>query len=106
MNIDDILDEIADGIVDIVKNGAATFADEAKQDLKAFLTDSEEDLKRYAQLLLEGKLTKADFKFLVGMKADGAEMLALSAKGIARTRIKHLLNSIRDLIIKTVFAAI
>ncbi len=42
----------------------------------------------------------------MGAKATNAKMLTLSAKGIAKTKIKHLRDSLKDLIINTVVSAI
>ncbi|MEO1640480.1 MAG: hypothetical protein AAFU41_14665 [Pseudomonadota bacterium] len=106
MNLDKIFEEIADGIKEIVKNGAKAFADEAEKDLRAFLKDSEEDLKRYSRMFADGAISKFEYQFLVKMKADGAEMLAVSAKGIAKARYKHLLESVRNLIVSSVMAAL
>lgn len=106
MNIDDVFDQIKDDLKQLVKNAAKTFANEAEQDLKAFLDDSEDDLKRYSRMFKNGDISKFEYKFLVKMKADSAEMLAVSAKGIARARYKHLLDNVRDLIVGSVTAAI
>ena len=106
MDIDAVFDDIKDGILVIVKNAAKAFANEAEKDLKAFLRDAESDLKRYTRMLKNNEISKAEYKFLVQMKVDGAEMLALSAAGIARARVKHLVDSIRDLIVSSVFAAL
>ena len=106
MDTDAILDAIQDGLVDLVKNAAKTFANEAERDLKAFVKESEEDIRRYAKLFAEGKLSEFELKFLMKMKADNAELLAISAKGIARARVKHLMNSMKDLIVSTILAAV
>jgi hypothetical protein len=106
MDVDAALEEIKDGVVDLVKNAMNAFFDEAKEDLENLLEDSKEDLKRYAQMLSKGELTKGEFEFLLGAKVTNAKMLALSSKGIAKTRIKRLKTSITDLVLKVVFAAI
>ncbi len=101
-----VLETIESGLKDLIKNAAKTFANEAEKDLKAFLKESKEDIKRYAQLFADGKLSEFELKFLMKMKTDNAELLAISAKGIARARTKHLMNSMKDLIVSTILSAV
>ncbi|MDA5556221.1 hypothetical protein [Shimia sp. MMG029] len=106
MDTDAVLNAIEEGLTELIKNAAKTFSNEAERDLKAFVKESEEDIRRYAKLFAEGKLSQFELKFLMKMKTDNAELLAISAKGIARARIKHLMNSMKDLIVSTILAAV
>lgn len=106
MDVDEVFETIRDGVVVLVATAAKTFTTEAKSDFDAFFTEASTDLKRYTHSFAGGHLTRVEYELLVGAKATNAKMLALSAKGIARARIKHLQNSIRDLILNTVFAAL
>ncbi len=106
MSINKAFEDIKSGISDLIENAIKAFADDAKSDFSDFLADSEDDLRRYAELLANGSIQRIEFDFLVGSKASNAKMLALSAKGIAKARIKHLRDSLRDLIINSVVAAI
>lgn len=106
MNFDAVFDEIKAGVLVLITNTVKTFADDARSDLFAFLDGSKDDLKRYAEMYARGQLHKLELEFLVGAKATNAKLMALSAKGIAKSRLKHLRDSLRDLILNTVFAAI
>ncbi|MEL6450775.1 MAG: hypothetical protein AAFQ19_05910 [Pseudomonadota bacterium] len=106
MDFDAVLDEIKDGIVVLVKTAIKTFAEDAKADLLGFVEDSKADLKRYAEMLARGDLHKLEFEFLVKAQVTNAKLLALSAKGIAKARLKHLRDSLKDLILRSVFAAL
>ncbi|WP_158966895.1 hypothetical protein [Chachezhania sediminis] len=106
MSLDEAVDAIKEGLPDLVENVAKSFADDARADLLAFLADAQDDLKRYAQELADKKLKRDEFEFLVKMKAEQAQMLAVSAKGIARARLKHLMDGFKSLVIKSLLAAI
>jgi len=106
MDFEAVFDEIRQGVVVLATNTMKTFAEDAKSDMYAFLDSSKDDLKRYAEMYARGQLHKLELEFLVGAKATNAKLMALSAKGIAKSRLKHLRDSLRDLILNTVFAAI
>ena len=106
MNFDNVFETIKDGVAELAKNAISAFANDAKTDLLEFLKDARKDLERWSKLLAQGQLTRDEFEFLVGAKATNAKMLTLSAKGIAKTKIKHLRDSLKDLIINTVVSAI
>lgn len=106
MDFEAVFDEIKTGVLVLITNTVKTFAEDAKSDIFSFLEGSKEDLKRYTEMYARGQLHKLELEFLVGAKATNAKLMALSSKGIAKSRLKHLRDSLRDLILNTVFAAI
>ncbi|MEO1518645.1 MAG: hypothetical protein AAFV95_26765 [Bacteroidota bacterium] len=75
----------------------------AARDAKKMLTKMKKDLKRWADLLDEGRLTTSDFEFLVASQASSIKMSALERAGLAEIRVDHFRKSIINLIIDTVF---
>lgn len=106
MDIDEIFEDIAKGVVVLVSSAAKNYATQATDDFAAFFKDAGEDMKRYSKWYLAGELTKVEYELLIKAKTTNLKMLELSAIGIGQTRIKHLQTSVRDLILKTVFAAL
>ncbi len=106
MKIDDIIDELRKGILDLAKNTVEEFVQHAKDDFEDFISATRDDVERWTIALAEGKLTADEFRFLLKMRADLAEMHALTSVGIAATRLKRFRDGMISLIIKTIFAAL
>lgn len=98
---DDFKDALEDGIEDLAKETVKDFADEALNDGKAFLRETEDDLKRWTKLLASGDLSQDDFKWLVQSKKDVAQMVALTQKGLALTKIDNFRQGMLDLVVDT-----
>lgn len=62
---------------------------EALADAQDFLRRSKEDLDRWLKLLAEGKLTPADFEWLLRGKKDLAKMQALKQAGVSAARLQQ-----------------
>jgi len=106
MNIEEIFDDIKDGVGTLAENTLKDFVQSAKDDLDAFLEESGEAIERRATMLAKGELTPQEFKFLTKMEVDLAEFHILTAMGIAQTRLERFRQGLISLIIKSVFAAI
>lgn len=98
---DDFKDALEDGIKNLAKKTVKDFADEALNDGKAFLKETENDLKRWTKLLASGDLSQDDFKWLVQSKKDVAEMVALKQKGLALATIDSFRQGMLDLVVNT-----
>ena len=97
------VDAVGDGVEVLAKNTFKDFVSEAKEDTEAFWEDSEETFKRWVDALVTGKLTKDEFEFLVGMRADLAKMHALTAVGVSATRIERFRTGVISLFTKSIF---
>jgi transcription initiation factor IIF auxiliary subunit len=98
-DFDDFIDQLRNELV----NRASELGDEVKDDLikdgKTFAKEAEDDLKRWTQLMAEGKLTKQDLEFLVNGKKDLAKMEALKHKGLAKAKLDQYKSAIVDSVI-------
>ena len=98
---DEFKTALEDGINDLAKKTTQDFADQALADGKAFLKDTESDLKRWTRLLASGDLTEDDFKWLVQSKRDVGEMVALKQKGLGLAKIDSFRRGLLDLVVNT-----
>lgn len=76
---------------------------QAARDAKKLLTKMKKDLKRWTDLLDEGRLTPSDFEFLVASQGASIKMSGLEKSGLAEIRVDHFRKSIFNLIIDTIF---
>ena len=105
-NFDQFFNTLKDGVVDIVKDEAGEFLDQAKDDGKAFLDESKDRLKKWTVMLKEGKLDKEDFAFLIKGQKDLAKMNALTQAGMAAIQIDRIRVAVIDLVIKAAGAIV
>lgn len=94
---------LEDGIKDLARKTTQDFAGQAFDDGRAFLKETEGDLKRWTRLLASGDLTEDDFKWLVQSKKDVAQMVALKQKGLGLAKIDSYRRSLLDLVVNTAF---
>ena len=92
---------LEDGIKDLATKTTQDFADQALDDGRAFLKETEDDLKRWTRLLASRDLTEDDFKFLVQSKQDVAQMVALKQKGLALAKIDSFRRGLLELVVNT-----
>jgi hypothetical protein len=97
---DDLLTEIESGIEDLAKTSAKDYIDEIKKDGSAFLTEIEEDLKRWTTLLANGDITGDEFKLLIESNRALLEMKALTKAGMAKKRTQDIIDGIIDIVTK------
>lgn len=98
-NFNDFIDRIKNELVNRANELGDDVKDEFIKDGKTFAKEAEDDLKRWTQLMAEGKLTKEDLKFLVNGKKDLAKMEALKHKGIAKAQLDQYKSAIVDSVI-------
>ena len=82
------------------------FTAQALSDVKDFLQQSKDDLKRWIEELVHGEIDKDEFESLVQGQADLAEMRALKQAGLAAVQIDTFTNGVLDIIVSAAFAAI
>lgn len=100
-NFDDFIEQLISDLVNHAQQFGEDVKDEFVEDGKAFAKKAKEDLKRWTQLVAEGKLTREDLEFLVKGKKDLAKMEALKQKGLAKAR----LDKFKDALIGTVVSS-
>lgn len=102
MNIAEIIEEVRVGLIDLARNTAGEFVDQATQDGAALLENSKENLARWTEALAEGKLTPSEFAYLVKMQIDLAELHALTGVGLAQTKIERFRKGLISLVVNAV----
>ncbi len=87
----------------LVADTIQDFSQAATKDGQAFLKKARADLERWTKALARGRLSKADFEWLVQGKKDLAEMEALKQAGLGLVRVDQFRSSLIDLVIGTAF---
>ena len=80
---DEFKSTLENGIGDLAEDTLKEFKDDAINDGKDFLRETDEDLRRWTSQLAAGELSQDEFKWLVQGKKDLAELKALKQKGLA-----------------------
>jgi hypothetical protein len=106
INFSDIFDQLKTGVTKLAKDTVNDFVSDAKKDGTQILSTIEDDLKRWANLLAKGDLTKTDFEWLVLSRKDSLKMAALERTGLAMIKVDAFKTSVLNLIIDTVLKLI
>lgn len=97
--MDEFFDNLLEELAEIAKKAVEDIKDELIRDGKSFVEKTRADLQRWAQLLVEGKITRDEFEYLVKAKRDLAQMEALKQKGLAQVRIDKLRNALLNAVV-------
>ncbi len=106
MNIDDVFKEIKKELLILFSDNFKNLIDECQKDLECFLSLSEEKLKRWITLLIEGKITKDEFEWLVKSQKELLILTSLNETGIAKTKLTNIKNQVINTVIKTILTSI
>lgn len=101
-----ILERILRGARTLAEITVREYEDEAVSDARDFLGESEDNLKRWTELLAEGRLSTEDFEWLVRSQVDLAKMHALRQTGLAMIRVDLFKQSLLNLVTDTIFDAV
>ena len=97
---------VKEGVGDLAKNTVGDLIPQAQADAAAFLQSSGEKLRKWGDLLANGLITPDEFEFLLGSQRDLAKMHALTALGLAATRLERFRTGLISLIVKSAFGVI
>lgn len=100
-NFDQFFNNIKNGLADLAKQEVPDFLDEATADGQAFLESMKEDLLTWSQQVLDGKLSRDEFAFLVQGRQDLAKMEGLTKAGATAIQMDQLKNSVIQLVINS-----
>jgi len=100
-SFDDFTKELSGEIKDLVQKNWKDLSAQATEDAGAFLTQSQDDLKRWTQLLAQKQLTLRDFEFLLAAKKDVAALTALKRAGLAQVQLDRFLAGVVGAIINS-----
>lgn len=106
MNIEEILTEMRSELIRLFSDNFKDLSDESKKDLNLFLSTTEEKFKRWTLLLIEEKITKEEFEWLVKSQKDLLVLNSLYEAGVSKIKLSNFKNQIINTILKTVFASI
>ncbi len=101
-NFDEILQDLKDNALDLIKSTLLDFKDQATEDVNEFLNSSKDKLERWATGLAKGELTKEDFKWLLESQKDLLVMNGLKQAGLAKIQIDKFKNAIINMVVDTV----
>jgi len=100
-DVDAFLETLTDEVVRLADEHFEDVRDEAVRDGTAFLDRTEADLRHWAQLLEQGKLSRSELESLVRGEKDLAEMTALKQAGLAAAEADRFRNALLDRIVGT-----
>ena len=83
----------------LVKENYKMFKNEAIIDAEKFLQKTKSDLQDWTSMLIEGKLSKKDYEWLVKGKKDLAEMHTLKQKGMAHIQIQKFRDDVINIVV-------
>ena len=106
MDIEKLIIEIKQQILTDAKQKFKDYLPELEKDLQKFLKKSEEKLKRWSILLLEGSITKDEFEWLVKSQQNLIQLNTLQVAGLSKIKLNNLKNNILKTIIDTTTKAI
>ena len=96
MNTEILLNELKSEVGELAKGMLSKYKDEATADGHAFLDTIKDDLEKWVEMLVAGKISKDEFDSLVRGQKDLAEMKALKQLGLAKVQCDKFVNAIID----------
>lgn len=105
-DFNDLFELLKKGVTDLAESTLKKYVSKAKSDGQKMLEEMKEKLKRWTELLVEGKLTTEDFEWLVNSQKDLIQMEALKMAGLAAIRIDQFKASLMNMVVDTVFSFI
>ena len=106
IDIDSIFKSIEDQSKALAERLFKRYTSQALSDVKDFLQQSRDDLKRWIEELARREIDKEEFESLVQGQADVAEMRALKQAGLAAVQIDTFTNGVLDIVISAAFSVI
>src|SRR6478672_11670063 len=108
MNIDfnDMFKKLGAAVESFTRSELKSLADEAVTDAKTFLALSKDNIQRWSNELMEGKLTDEDFQWLIQSQKDLAKMETLKRAGLSLVRIDQFKQNLLHVVGDTVLGLI
>ena len=103
---DDFGQTVRLGLKDLAQNSLGGGLEQAQADAEAFLTAARPKLARWADALASGALTLEEFEFLVQSQRDLAKLHALTAIGLAVTRLERFRTGLISLVVNAALKTI
>ena len=97
-----VFSEIEQQIMEVANRSMSTYGDAAMADAKQLLSDIAEDLQRWTKLLRTGKITRAEFQWLISSAKQLVNMPALKKAGLSSIRIERFAANVLSIISDTI----
>lgn len=94
------------GLDELARNTVGGAVAQARSDASAFLDASRTAFERWLTALAEGALSREDFEFLVRGQKDLARLNALTAVGLAQTRLERFRTGLISLLVSSAFKVV
>lgn len=98
---DDFLSSVGDEVAALAIGELKSFKDQLIEDAKDFASRKQADLKRWAELLAEGKIDEEEFKLLALGAKNLLQIRAETYIGIGKARLDRLRNAVFNIVIKS-----
>lgn len=99
LDVQSFLSDVKSGVESLLKESITAELIDLKRVAHDFISRSEEDLKRWTELLALGQITEADYRSLVkGIRGLG-EITALKELGLGKAKMDALKRGITETIV-------
>lgn len=102
INFQIVLDKLKEDVTNLAFSTFKKYKNEATTDALKVVEDMKTDLETWTLELVDGKLSKKDYEFLILGQKELIEMNALKQAGLALIKTDEFKNSLLNLIINTV----
>lgn len=102
LDLNAIISEVTSKIVDLAKQEAEGYIEQASRDAVDFVKLVFDNMNRWAKLVISEELTMSEFKFLLKGQKGLLVMHSLSLAGLAAVRIQRIRDGIINILVSTV----
>ncbi len=102
LDLNAIISEVTSKIVDLAKQEAEGYIEQASHDAIDFVKLVFDNMNRWAKLVISEELTVNEFKFLLKGQKELLVMHSLSLAGLAAVRLQRLRDGIINILVSTV----
>lgn len=106
MKKDDLINDIKNSVVELVKEKYGKMSKDIEKEIDGFLEQTKEDLFRWTLLLEENKISAKEFELLITAQKDVFVINQLYKAGVSKISLGHFKNKILDVILNSVFKLI
>lgn len=106
MDIEKLIKDLKESLLTLLGDKYKEFRPEIEKEIKEFLKQSEDKLKRWILLLAEGSITKDEFEWLLKSQKDLLALKTIQASGLSKIKVNNIKNSIIKTIFDVVIAAV
>ena len=103
MKTDDLIKEIKNSIVALVKSKYGKESKAIEKDINEFLKQTNYKLVRWTQLLEQNQISKEEFELLMTSQKDLFVMETLHKKGVSKISLGHFKNKVIQVVVSGVF---